>query len=93
MSTVTLRIPDDKHRRLKQLAKARKLSVNKLFEDLATVALAAHDTELRFRALAARGRPERGLALLDALDRRARAETGGRRRSPARAHRAARSAQ
>ena len=67
MSTVTLRIPDDKHRRLKQLAKSRRLSVNKLVEEWATVALTAHDTELRFRALAIRGNPRRGLALLDEL--------------------------
>ena len=67
MSTVTLRIPDDKHRRLKQLAKTRRVSVNKLVEEWATVALAAHDTELRFRALAACGKPVRGLALLDEL--------------------------
>ncbi len=70
MSTVTVRIPDDKHRRLKQLAKSRQLSVNKLVEEWATVALAAHDTELRFRALAARGTPARGLALLEELDAR-----------------------
>ena len=70
MSTVTLRIPDDKHRRLKQLAKSRRLSVNKLVEEWATVALTAHDTELRFRALATRGNPTRGLALLDQLAER-----------------------
>ena len=67
MSTVTLRIPDDKHRRLKQLAKSRRVSVNKLVEEWATVALTAHDTELRFRSLAARGKPALGLALLDEL--------------------------
>jgi ribbon-helix-helix CopG family protein len=30
MSTVTIRLPDPKHERLKQLAKARKIGVNKL---------------------------------------------------------------
>ena len=40
---VTLRIPDDKHARLKALAKSRHASVNRLFDDLATVALAQHD--------------------------------------------------
>jgi predicted transcriptional regulator len=30
MSTVTIRLPDDKHARLRQLAKHRNLSVNKL---------------------------------------------------------------
>ena len=84
MSTVTLRIPDDKHRRLKQLAKSRRVSVNKLVEEWATVALTAHDTELRFRALAARGSPARGLALLDELaDREAKARsTAAARRKP-----------
>ena len=78
MSTVTVRLPDDKHRRLKQLAKSRQLSVNKLVEEWATVALAAHDTELRFRALAARGTPARGLALLDELDVREAKTRAGR---------------
>ena len=68
MNTVTVRLPDDQHRRLKQLVENRRLSVSKLVEEWATAALAAHDTELRFRALAARGSAARGLALLDALD-------------------------
>ena len=72
MSTVTLRIPDEKHRRLKQLAKRRRVSVNKLIDEWATVALASHDAETRFRALAARGSPARGLKLLDDLAKRER---------------------
>ena len=87
MSTVTLRIPDDKHRRLKQLAKSRRVSVNKLVEEWATVALTAHDTELRFRAMAARGSPARGLALLNELTDReveARGTATARRKSTAR---------
>ena len=82
MSTVTLRIPDDKHRRLKQLAKSRRVSVNKLVEEWATVALTAHDTELRFRALATRGNPTRGLALLDELAVREATARRTRVRSP-----------
>jgi hypothetical protein len=74
MSTVTLRLPDEKHRRLKSLAKARRVSVNKLIDEWATVALAAHDAELRFRAMATRGSRSRALALLDKLD----AKIGGR---------------
>lgn len=69
MSTVTIRLPDLKHERLKQLAKARKISINKLIEELATVALAAFDAEMHFRALAAQGDPARALDLLDKLDR------------------------
>jgi hypothetical protein len=68
MSTVTLRLPDEKHRRLKSLAKARRVSVNKLIDEWATIALAAHDAEQRFRAMAARGNRSRAMALLDKLD-------------------------
>jgi hypothetical protein len=38
-------------------------------EELSTIALAQHDAEVRFRALAARGSRKKGLALLDKLDR------------------------
>jgi predicted transcriptional regulator len=69
MSVLTIRVPDAKHQRLKHLAKAHGISVNKLIEELSTVALAQHDTEMRFRVLAARGSAERGLRLLDKLDR------------------------
>jgi len=68
MSVVTLRIPDDKHARLKELAESRHVSVNRLFDELATVALAQHDLAAQFRAAAAVGDPQRGLALLDKLD-------------------------
>lgn len=68
MSTVTIRLPDDKHARLRQLAKHRDLSVNKLMEELATISIAEFDAESRFRALAARGSVKKGLALLDKLD-------------------------
>jgi predicted HicB family RNase H-like nuclease len=40
MSTLTIRLPDDKHERLKAVAKSRAISVNKLIDELATVALA-----------------------------------------------------
>lgn len=68
MSTMTIRLPDEKHQRLKQLAKSRHLSVNKLVEELTTSALSAHDAEIRFRALALRGNPKKALVLLDRLD-------------------------
>jgi hypothetical protein len=42
--------------------------MNKLIEELSTVALAQFDAELRFRARAARGSAEAGLRLLDQLD-------------------------
>ena len=68
MSTLTIRLPDDKHARLRQLAKYRDISVNKLVEEFATISIAEFDAETRFRALAARGSPPLGLALLEKLD-------------------------
>ena len=68
MSALTIRLPDEKHARLRQLAHHRGISVNKLIEELATDSLAEFDAETRFRALAANGSTEEGLALLDKLD-------------------------
>jgi predicted transcriptional regulator len=68
MATLTIRLPDDKHARLRQLAKQRKISLNKLMEELATIALTEFDAESRFRARAARGSVAEGLRLLDKLD-------------------------
>jgi predicted DNA-binding ribbon-helix-helix protein len=70
MATLTIRLPDDKHDRLKRLAEARGISVNKLIEELSTIALTEFDVANRFRALAATGDRDRGLALLDKLDQR-----------------------
>ena len=68
MGTLTIRLPDDKHARLRHLAKSRNVSVNKLMEELSTVALVEFDAENRFRAMAAKGSRQQGLALLDKLD-------------------------
>lgn len=68
MATLTIRIPDDKHNRLKALAQYRHVSVNKLVEELSTQALSEFDSEVRFRALAAKGDISKGLELLDKLD-------------------------
>ena len=69
MATLTVRLPDDKHLRLKALAKHRHISINKLMEELSTQALAEFDSEVRFRSLAASGNVEAALASLDKLDR------------------------
>ena len=69
MATLTIRLSDDKHQRLKDLAKQRHMSLNKLIEELSTVALAQFDMETRFRSLAARGSVEKGLTILDKLDK------------------------
>ena len=68
MSTLTIRLPDDKHLRLRELARRRSMSINKLMEELATISITEFDAETRFRALAARGSAKKGLALLDKLD-------------------------
>lgn len=67
MATLTIRLPDDKHLRLKALAKRRHISVNKLMEELSTQAIAEFDSETRFRAMAARGSVKKGLRVLDKL--------------------------
>jgi predicted DNA-binding ribbon-helix-helix protein len=68
MSTLSVRIAESKHNRLRRLAASRGVSLNKLIDELATIALAQHDAEVRFRALAARGSVKRGLELLDKAD-------------------------
>ena len=69
MSTVTLRIPDSKHERLKQYAKEQGISLNKLFEEFATVALTQFDAKTRFDIKASKGSVEKGLQILEKLDK------------------------
>jgi plasmid stability protein len=68
MSTLTIRLPDDQHERLRVLASQRGVSLNKLFEEFSTRALTEFDMESRFRIRAARGDRAKGVAILDALD-------------------------
>lgn len=68
MTTLTIRLPDDTHARLRQLAKQRKISLNKLIEELSTIALTQFEAEIRFRARATQGSVATGLALLKKLD-------------------------
>jgi hypothetical protein len=69
MSTVTLRIPDSKHERLKQYAKDQGISLNILFDEFATIALAQYDAKTRFALRAQKGSSGEGLKILDKLDR------------------------
>ena len=69
MATMTIRVPDSKHERLKKLAERQGLSLNKLFEEWSNSAIAQFDAEARFAARAARGDVKRGLRLLDKLDK------------------------
>jgi len=68
MSTLTIRLPDDQHERLKALAESQGISLNKLFEAFSTKALAEFDAETRFKLRAARGDKALGLDILDKLD-------------------------
>ena len=66
MAALTVRLPDEKHQRLKALAKSRGTPLNRLIDEMATLMLADFDAETRFRIRATRGsgKTERGLALL-----------------------------
>jgi predicted transcriptional regulator len=69
VATLTIRLPDDKHDRLRQLAKHKQTSMNKLIEEMSTAALSQFDAEVRFRLLAKEGSVKEGLKVLDRLDR------------------------
>lgn len=66
MSALTVRLPDEKHQRLKALARSRGTTVNRLIDEMTTLMLAEFDAQTRFelRARAGAGRVERGLRLL-----------------------------
>lgn len=68
MAILTIRLPDDKHNRLKALAQRKKMSINKLIEEISTQTLAEFDSETRFVQFASSGNAKRGLELLDKLD-------------------------
>ena len=67
MSALTIRLPDDKYRRLKELSQRRHTSVNRLIDEMATLMLAEFDAETRFQLRAERGRGKaaRGIDLLE----------------------------
>ena len=66
MAAIAVRLADEKHQRLKALAKSRGTPLNRLIDEMTTLKLAEFDVETRFRARAKRGsgKGERGLALL-----------------------------
>lgn len=67
MTALTVRLPDEKHRRLKALAKSRGTPINRLIEEMTTLMLAEFDAETRFKLRSARGsgKQTQGLQLLD----------------------------
>lgn len=66
MSALTVRLPDEKHARLRALAKSRGTTLNALIDEMTTMMLVENDAEVRFRLRAARGagKEARGLAVL-----------------------------
>ena len=66
MSALTVRLPDEKHRRLKALAKSRGTPLNRLIDEMTTLMLAEFDAETRFQLRAAHGagKETRGAQLL-----------------------------
>jgi len=66
MAALTVRLADEKHRRLKALAKSRGTPLNRLIDEVTTQMLVEFDTETRFRVRAERGsgKAGRGLELL-----------------------------
>lgn len=67
MAALTLRLPEDKHQRLRALAQSRHTTINRLMDEMTTLMLAEFDAETRFKLRAARGagRAAEGLDLLD----------------------------
>lgn len=70
MSSLTIRLPDDKHQRLKALAASRHISINKLIDELATIALVEYDAKTRFITRSQKATAQDGLELLDLLDQK-----------------------
>jgi predicted transcriptional regulator len=68
MTTLSIRLPDDMAERLKDIAKIREISLNKLMFELSVQALAEDEAKQRFLAAQLRGNKNRALQMLDELD-------------------------
>lgn len=66
---MTIKMADEQHERLRQVAKQKGVTVNQFLQELSTIAVAQFDAEARFRARARRGNPAKGLKVLDKLDK------------------------
>lgn len=69
MIPIVIDMPDDIADRLKNVARSRGVSMNKLVTELSVQSLAAYDAEIRFKAAAASANIPEALAVLDRLDR------------------------
>ena len=68
MTTLSLRLPEDMTERLKAIAKARGISLNKLMFEFSAQALAEEEARQRFMAAQVRGNAKQALKMLDQLD-------------------------
>lgn len=69
MTTLTIQLSDGTAQRLRALASSRGISLDRLMEEVSEAALIAHDTEARFKAMAAKGDRDAALEVLARLDR------------------------
>lgn len=81
MAALTLRLPEDKHQRLRALAQSRHTTINRLMDEMTTLLLAEFDAETRFKLRAARGtgRVAEGVALLDKVAKAKPQDAGSQR--------------
>ncbi|MGE0048842.1 MAG: toxin-antitoxin system HicB family antitoxin [Acidithiobacillus sp.] len=70
MSTLTIRLPNDKADKIRDLARSKGISVNKLFDEWTAQMLTEIDVERRFRLLAAQGDPQTALRILEKIDQK-----------------------
>lgn len=68
MTTLSIRLPDEMAERLKDIAKVRGISLNKLMFELSAQALAEEEAKQQFLAAQLHGNPKRAAQLLDELD-------------------------
>ena len=64
MATITYRTTDEKRNKLAALANEQHTSVNKLLDELVTIAITERDAFFRFSVRAQQGNPKRALELL-----------------------------
>ncbi len=69
MTALTIQLSDGTAQRLRALANSRGISLDRLLEEVSEAALTAHDTEARFRAMAAKGDREAAWEVLARLNR------------------------
>ncbi|WP_133296214.1 toxin-antitoxin system HicB family antitoxin [Zooshikella ganghwensis] len=64
MATITYRTTSEKRDKLAQMAKEQDISVNKMLDELVTIALTERDAFMRFSARASRGDTDQALEIL-----------------------------